>query len=1059
MQTLHIKLLGNINFGISGRPLDLVSQKARGLLIYLAVEPPHIHSREKLSALLWPEQPPGKAAHNLRQALTALRKAVGDLESRELLLDISRESIGITPHAQLEIDVDTFLGNVNSVFLAGTRTESRIDIRRLKKAGDMYRGPFLHDFDLKDSEPFEEWALLQRESIHRQAIRVYENLLGYYQRRGQNTQMLQTAETLLELAPWDEQTRRLLMILYAQSGQKRTALSVYHSGKKYLKESLDLDPSTETVQLFEKLRGNDLEDLPVEDLPPAATNLMPESTPFIGREKQLDDLSSLLSRDGVRLVTILGPGGVGKTRLADQLAREQVGQYQDGVYFIPLDAIETPERILPLIAQHLEIQPLKNQSLDERIFQVLEKKDILLVLDNFEHLRQATGLISQLLGRTRKLQFVITSRQQLNIKEEWTYAPGSLSLPLASATADEIASSEAVDLFLQSCTRLGKPVSRKKADLFTISGICELVEGFPLGIELAAAATRSRSLDTIHQQIKTNLGSLSSAISNLPSRHRSLRATFEHSWQLLNDSSRQALRRLAIFHGSFDPELAVTLTEASQQDMDLLLTSSLLVHDGIRFAFHPLVRQFAQEKLEQDPTEQEKLQEKFTLTFSTILKESCAALRSPDRVEELSRLQKDEENLTAAWNWSLHKADQQLINQSMQGMFLYYYLQSRHFEGFNAFSIPETFPIECNYNKTRGWLHLYQGGFAQSLGQYDKAVESFSAAEDLLRKEGTPFDLAVCSVRQAGVAINLGQHDRVLSLCSAALPVFQQQDDPWWLALTTFLVGDAMYRKGKIDEARTALEESISHARTSRDPARITAGLNSLADVLCYEGDLVNAEQTFRECLQISRFMQDYYGAAVHLNNLGTVFHMQEKWEDAAFAYRESYNLCVKYGDRYGEAIALSNLGEIAMEKGEFDKARSCFLQGLSISEEIANTWSMLASLGNLAEISIRLKDFSPARGFLTRALQTALDTDTFTVLPKLLLLTARTDLENNHKNRAASLLSQILYTEDVEEQIRSHAASLVEQHSITLPSSFSRDLKSSANSILQSLVKENDDQ
>jgi len=1059
MQKLHIKLLGKTSFSFNSRAVNLVSQKARGLLIYLAVEPLHTHSREKLAALLWPEQPPKKAAHNLRQALTALRKALNDLKDEEPLLETSRESIGLIPDSWLDLDVETFTSISKAVFRAGTRTEARIDIRRLKKAAELYEGPFLQDFDLKDSEPFEEWALLQRESIHRQAIRVFETLLEYYQRREQNPQVLQSAEKLLELAPWDEHTRRLLMILYAQSGQKRTALSIFHSGKKYLKETLDLDPSGETLELFEQLRSGSVENVHYHDLPHAETNLVAESRPFIGREQQLDDLSNFLTRSNIRLVTILGPGGVGKTRLADQLAREQVGLYRDGVYFIPLEAVESPERILPLIAKHLEIQPLQNQSLEERIFQVLENLDILLVLDNFEHLQESADLISQLLKRTRKLQLLITSRKQLEIQEEWTYTLGSLSMPADSALADEIASSEAVDLFLQSCTRLGHPVTSNKANLLTITRICKLVEGFPLGIELAAAAARSRSLEKIHLQINTNLGSLSSSVSNIPSRHRSLRATFEHSWQLLNNDSRQALQRLAIFHGSFDPDLAASLTGSSQEDMDLLLASSLLVHDGERYAFHPLVRQFALEKLEQDPAEQNRLQQNFASTFTGILENSCSALQSHERVDALSILQQDEENFTAAWKWALFTSNQNLIKQSMHCIFRYYYLQSRYHEGLNTFNIPATLPTSRDFHRTRGWLNLYHGVFSSSLGKYEEAVQSLERTENLFKEAGTAIDQAACSVRQAGVAINLGQHDHALELCNAALPVFQQQEDSWWLALTTFLIGEILYRKGKIEQAQMALEKSIIHARASGDPRRVTSSLNSLADLLCFQGDLENAEQTFRECLEISRTMQDHYGAAVHLNNIGTVFHMQKKLDDAAFAYQESLNLCRKYGDRYGESIALSNLGEIAIENGDYKHAGFCFEEGLSISEEIANTWSTLACLGNLAEISFLSKKYGAARMHLSRALQTALDTDTVTILPKLLLLNARMDLENHHKNRAASVLAQILYTEDIDELIRTQTSELVDKYSLTLPPAFSKDLKSSAATILHTLEEESAEQ
>jgi len=1052
MHTLQLELLGKLHFAINHQPVSLVSQKARGLLIYLAVEAPYSHSREKLAALLWPDQPPTRAAHNLRQALTALRKGFEEQEPRCLVFEASREHIGISPGVRIHSDVNRFLDHVELAFKAGKADIARTDIRRLKQAAELYQGPFLQGFELKESDDFAEWVMLQRESIHRQAIRVYEYLLGYDERRRQIPCMLSTAETLLQLAPWDEQTRRMLMRLYARSGEERTAISLFHSGRKYLRESLDLEPAPETVQLFEQLRSGTADSLEAEELPAAATNLHPESTPFVGREAQLDELSSLLARPELRLITILGPGGVGKTRLAEQLAREQLGVYEDGVFFIALDHVEIEDRILPVIAHQLDIQPLQNQPIEERICQVLEKKEILLILDNFEHLQPAAGLISKLLHHTHSLQIIVTSRQQLNLQQEWVFPLASLALPGQLTRLDEIATTEAVDMFLQSCTRFGHPIQASPANLTSIVSICELVEGFPLGIELAAAAARSRSLERIHQQISTNLGSLSSTFSNLPSRHRSLRATFEHSWQLLQDSTRQALRRLSIFRGSFDIELAGSLTGSKQEEIDQLLASSLLIHDGSRCSFHPLVHQFAAEKLEENEAELAALQEAMAVEFTAAMETESGPLKSPLRVETLNRMRLDEENITAAWNWSMNNGRWDLIRQSMQSMFLYLLLQSRYQEGIKAFTLPANIPDDHTHQKDRGWLYIYKGAFALNLGKHEDAEQAYQAAETLFQSTGNVFDLAACSVRKAGVAINLGRYDATAALCTEATPVFTENGDTWWLSMSTFLLGDALYRQGKSDEARKKLEQSTEYARACGDPGRITTSLNTLADVLCYQGDFTNAEQTFRECLQISRAVQDHYGAAVHLNNLGTIFHAQRKWEDAAFAYQESLIICRSFGDRYGEAIALSNLGEIAMAKGDFDHAGSCFRQGLDISREISNTWSTLACLANLAEVSFRSMDLSSAVEWLSQGLQRAVDTSTITMLPRLLLLAARIDLAHQEKTRAASLLAQILYAEDIDEHVRLQARELVQEHALTLPPSFTNDLKASAEGILKSL-------
>ncbi len=1030
----------------------LASQKARALLVYLAVEPPHTHSREKLSALLWPDQPPQRAAHNLRQVLTALRKAADELAPDFAILDTSRESIGLNPDVSLEVDAARFSGDLKAARHPDQPLNTRVDIRRLKKAAGKYHGAFLEGFDLRDSEPFEEWAMLQRESIHRQAIRLFELLLDYYQQRSEVPLILETAEKLLELAPWDEQIRRLLMTLYAQSGQIRTALSLYHTGKDYLLKSLDLAPSDETTQLYEDLRSGRSIPTKDENQPERVTNLPPETTPFIGRQQQLDDLSSLLARPDVQLVTIYGPGGIGKTRLALHAACEQVGLYRDGVYFIPLDAVDSADRILPLIAQALDIQLLEKESPVDRICSALRESDLLLILDNFEHLQEAGLLISQLLGRTRHLQIIITSRQQLNLQEEWTYTLTHLSLPRSSDSSKEILGSEAVDLFLQVCSRMGQKIPPGDENLRTIARICKLMEGFPLGIELAAATIQSLTLEEIYRQIESNLGSLTSPINNVPQRHRSLRAAFEHSWQLLNHDSRQSLRRLAVFHDSFEPELAAAVTGAVRQELEQLIRCSLLLREGSRFVFHPLVHQFALEKLQQDSTELESLQGIFAAAFIDLIQDKSHHLKTSSRVETLIQLQKDEENIGAAWAWALKTADMPLIEKGMDSLYLYYQVQSRYQEGLSAFSPDPELPQDREWNRIKGWLLLYRGVFARNMGRYELAEDSYTRAEALFQTMGEKFELAVCAVRLAGVALNLGQYSRTLSLCDDAIRTFEQHQNSWWQALATFLAGDAHYRLGKIEKAQALLEESAAFARDSGDPGRITASLNTLADVLCYQGDLDSAEILFRECLENSRTLQDHYGAAVHLNNLGTIFHTRQQWDDAAFAYNESLNICRKIGDRYGEAVALSNLGEVALEHGDLAQAHAHFEEGLAISEEINNTWSTLACLGNLTGTAFHIGAVPQAREHLARGLSLALKTSTFTMLPKLLLSAARIDLLDNGRDRAAGLIAQILYTEDIDDSIRQQAADLVQTHELTLPHTFTHDLRTSAEDVLQSL-------
>lgn len=1030
MNKLELKLLGRHEVCINSIHISLPSRKARALLFYLAVEPPHAHTRTRLAALLWPEDPPGKASHNLRQALSALRKALDNHGSADYFLEATRDSISLHTDSRVQIDIQAFM-NCTLSSTGNTRSISRPDIRRLKKAAALYTGSFLEGFNLNDSDSFEEWAMLQRESLRRQAIQVFQTLIRYYRNRQDVARIMETGEKLFELAPWDEEVLRLLMSMYAHLGQKHTALSLYDAGVKYLQESLDLKPSAKTTELFDRLRRGELVDETPDRRNPFPSNLLPEPTPFVGRNRELDELSALISRPGVRLINLCGPGGIGKTRLALRAAAEQVGLFQDGVFFISLDAIQSADRVLPLIARLLDIQTTEEMTITDCLLAYLEEKNLLLIIDNFEHLHDAAPFLSQLLKRTWNLQMIVTSRQQLDIQQEWTYHLASMALPPHGAAPEELSAYESTSLFLNTARRMGLE-HIEEANLGTIADICRLVEGFPLGIELAASTTRSHTLQEIKLQIHNNLGSLTASARDLPERHRSLRATFEHSWQLLDSTAKESLQRLSIFRGGFNPEIACSLTGSERETLDNLLASSLLARKDNRFIFHPLVQEFAREKLRHDPAEERDLLFKFAALYADILEKNSSGLLRPDLVQILQQLRPEENNISAAWEWMVSNGKEELINRAIHGLFRFYIRQSRFQEGYSAFSPPGKLPDSVS-KETEGWLYMYRAVFASKLGETGKAATAYSSAEKCFQNVDAVTPHAACRTRQARAAIDRGQYEHAVELCEMALPVFQETDDHWWMAMNKFLAGDALYRSGKITLARSTLEESLSHARQSGDPGRISTSLNTLADVMCYQGEFRAAEEMFRECLDISRELQDHHSASVHLNNLGTIFHLQEELEEASFAYHESLNICRRLGDRYGEAIALSNLGEISLQEGDQSKSREYFQAGLEISLEINNTWSSLACLANLADISIQTDSPKEATAHLIRALNLAVDTHTSTMLPGLFLLAARIDLKTNHIQRASVLISHILHQDAVDELVRKQAAELANRENIDI--------------------------
>jgi DNA-binding SARP family transcriptional activator/predicted ATPase len=733
MPALTLNLLGPLTATLDDQPVDFRTTKVQALLVYLALERARPHRREALMDLLWPDMPLESAQVNLRQTIYRLRQAIPEVSRKGggkpvPLLDADRQTVQLHPAADVRLDVDAF------------QTALDTDPAR---AAHLYRGNFLSDFFLVDSTVFEVWAETLREKLRRQILRVLDELTQTHLDQG-NTDDAQTfAWKQLEIDPLREPAYRQLMLALANSGQRNAAVCQYEMYQHRLNDELGLEPAEETRLLYEQIQADaqrpapptpkkkktktmpvfmltDIEGstqlwdtyhhfpplrIPAHQAPeptPARAhaaptrprhNLTSQPTPFVGRQRELTTLDAMLSDPDVRLITLVGPGGMGKTRLALALAARQVERrtaetgylFPDGVFFISLVAINSPDQIIPLIAKMLNVPIEISQSTEpmeratqtattpkEKLLGYLANRRMLLVLDNFEHVIEGAEVVSELLAAS-PLQVVVTSRERLHIREEQIYPITGLDFPEweAPETPEEYT---AMELFLQSARRVQPDFVLENGDMVALTRVCRLVGGMPLGLELAASWVNMLSLQEIAAEIQKCFDFLETDLRNLPDRHRSIRAVFNSSWNQLNEAEKQLFARLSIFRGTFDREAAEKIARARLQTLANLAGKSLLQYDaeGKRYQVHELLRQYGAEQLAAHPEEEYDTLHCFSTFYCREAERHIQLFTSGQTQMAMERFELDATNIRLAWDWAVSQGKVALINEAANGLCAYF---------------------------------------------------------------------------------------------------------------------------------------------------------------------------------------------------------------------------------------------------------------------------------------------------------------------------------------------------------------------------------------------------
>jgi predicted ATPase/class 3 adenylate cyclase len=664
-------------------------------------------------------------------------------------------------------------------------------------------------------------------------------------------------------------------------------------------------------------------------------NLPLPRTSFVGRASELDAIDRLLEDPGCRLLTLVGPGGAGKTRLALEAAARRVDRYPHGVHFVPLASVASPEFLAPALAESIQFAVdavHSGFSAQDQLLDYLSERSTMLVLDNFEHLVDGAGFLSQIIERAPHVELLTTSRERLNVQSEWVFDVEGLGL-----AENGNGSASAVRLFVERATQVVPGFALDDGEYSQALRICRLVDGMPLGIELAASWASVLSSAEIADEIAGNIDFLATSIRDVPERHRSLRAAIDQSWRLLTDEQRSAFSRLSVFRGSFDRGAAVAVTGADLRLLAELVAKSLLRRpDFGRFELHELLRQYAAEQLRLSPAEESDASERHAHHYAAMLLERQTALMGPDLAVARDELRRELDNLRAAVEWTLAEDD--------------------------AFAAREV--LEAFY--TFLWMHSWFDG-AETLARLARTA-GFDA-DDL---GGTSAVALAAAMYRVAIGARLGYDPEAEELSARCLPVLRARNLERELAGCLCALGIMAVYRDVFPEAVAVLEEGAEIAGTIGDGLTENGARMDLGFARLLMNDLEAAREAFDAAHVLSEKLGNPLLRAYATSKLGLLADAEERFGDALRLHMEARDLFSTVGEAAGQGYALSRASLSAFGLGDYPEALRLGRAGYEAFSEGNHRWGLITALCRIGFAALALGDGAEARERFDQALERA---------------------------------------------------------------------------------------
>ncbi|MGD2252177.1 MAG: BTAD domain-containing putative transcriptional regulator [Anaerolineales bacterium] len=949
---LQLTTLGQFTIRLDGKPVKgLASRKAEALLFYLACTN-QVHAREHLATLLWDDRPLGRSLGNLSVIVNSLKKKL------DSFLDIERSSIGLKAGGRIWMDLIEV-----RVAIEGVRTAdqagNRIPPAHRKAAEEallLYRGPFLQGFHMREARGFDEWISLEAERIQRQVLEGWRLLSDAHLTSGDVAASYRCLRNAIEIDPLHEELHRKLMRGLALSGRYEEAIAQYRACAEVLDTDLNVEPSLETRRLFDRIL--DRRERPDDNLPSLA-----DAT--VGREEEIEEISTWLLASEARLLTLAGTGGIGKTRLAVEASSRLRGAFLEGVWFVDLAPLEQPDQVVQVIGRELSIPegPPTSASVDsdmysiDRLVSFMRGKEMLLVLDNCEHLLDACGPVAQhLLRQCPGLKILATSRARFDIPEEHLFTVEPLSVPDEQAEADVnlqvLRENDSIRLFANRARAVRKPFRLNEQNAALLVRICQMLDGMPLAIELTASRLHALSLIQIKKNLEQSIDLLRRDHKAAIPRHQTLEAALDWSYCLLNEQEQALFRLATIFRGGFDLAAFVALAQelgfdlgSAEQILAQLVEKSLVVAREIdtdcnRYSLLEPVRQFGLQRMTQDPVH-EHAQEAHAAYYFQMAQDHGPRLHGRERKQHLRKLEPDAGNLQKSLRHFLDQSRPDICLQFAHAVWEGYWLNQGYFSEGRDW-IDQVLEItDHGMGFLYGSSRLARGAFAWTLGNNTEALVHIDQALEHARRIDDAHLTQWSLYWKAFVIFDQTEFSEAAELLEEAHAIATNAGIRRGAAWSVFYLAQIARVRGQTEYA----------IRLYKDALNILSDLDIFGAGWCYtylghlaleQQNLVLAREYLDKSMQIFRDLENDRGLGGAERGMGILELEAGNIEDAEEHLRRSRRYFDKLGWIKMSSSSLIYLGYVATLTGRVEEAADLLLESLG-HQYREHDWHMVA--------------------------------------------------------------------------------------------------------------------